>query len=107
MKFAIATILALSFASSAGASCTWTGPHKGEITSDEDPLSDKLSLEEAKAICEESDSCIGVDSSWYVGTPFTARSGTFRADRSSYSVTYLKECKGQVESAERSLRGSK
>jgi hypothetical protein len=30
-----------------------------------------------------------------MGTPFTAKAGSFRVDESSYGITYLKACRGE------------
>jgi len=77
--------------------CTWTGEFMGEIQNRVgEALSEKLPLEEAQAVCEGLEKCIGVDADWYTGAPFVARAGTFRTDRSSYGLTYLKRCGDEV-----------
>jgi hypothetical protein len=72
--------------------CWWDGPKKGEISAAGDALSEAMSLEAAKSECSKHVDCVGVDSPWYIGTNYTARAGTFREDRGSYGLTYLKRC---------------
>jgi hypothetical protein len=61
--------------------CNWDGPLKGEISPEGsrgiggggEALSGELELEDAKLACEADVTCTGVDSTWYIGTPFVAR----------------------------------
>ena len=91
--------LSLSVSADDTFNCVWRGPFKGEIVSDGIPITSKSSkLVDAKSFCEEYPvDCKGVSASWYIEPQnYTAISGTFRIDESSYGLTYLMECEKVV-----------